>query len=174
MRTPRTEPLYRAAVIARWCDVSCSMLQTFCLINYYTSVVPHVRTCFLNVHTSQIERYIGRILLSSTLGTDLVAFSQGDLHRGSSPSVTSSSPNMPHQLRTALHLPRSLSRFHFLRLRTHTLQQKLPAAHMPRRRRVLLDSPCSLSSPRVLSGSAVCSPRDHPRAGRGYHGPTCP
>ena len=77
MRTPRTEPLYRAAVIARWCDVSCSMLQTFFLINHYTSVVPHVRTCFLNVHTSQIERYIGRVLLSATLGTDLVVFPHG-------------------------------------------------------------------------------------------------
>ena len=77
MRTPRTEPLYRAAVIARWCDVSCSMLQTFCLMNHYTSVVPHVRTCFLNVHTSQIERYIGRVLLSATLGTDLVVFPHG-------------------------------------------------------------------------------------------------
>jgi hypothetical protein len=77
MRTPQIEPLYRAAVIARWCDVSCSMLQTFFLMNHYTSVVPHVRTCFLNVHTLQIERYIGRVLLSATLGTDLVVFPHG-------------------------------------------------------------------------------------------------
>ena len=40
-------------------------------------VVPHVRTCFLNVYTSQIERYIGRVLLSATLGTDLVVFPHG-------------------------------------------------------------------------------------------------
>ena len=77
MRTPQIEPLYRAAVIARWCDVSCSMLQTLFLMNHYTSVVPHVRTCFLNVHTLQIERYIGRVILSATLGTDLVVFPHG-------------------------------------------------------------------------------------------------
>ena len=78
--SPRTEPLYRAAVVAHWCDVSCtcSMLQTFCLMNHFTSVVPHVRTCFLNVHTLQIERYIGCVLLSATLlGTDLVIFPHG-------------------------------------------------------------------------------------------------
>ena len=61
MRTPQTKPLYRAAVIARWCDVSCSMYVACCRhsvqMNHYTSVVPHVRTFFQFSKRSYIKNW---------------------------------------------------------------------------------------------------------------------